>query len=431
MPTITTRFQKAWNAFLGRDPTKNYSYEFAYGTGARPDRPRFSVTNEKSIVNNIYNRIALDAASVNLEHVRLNENGRYEETIDSNLNNCLRVEANLDQTGRAFIQDVVISMFDEGSVAIVPTDIDETSEPETISPNKILTLRTGKITEWFPDRVRVDVYNENTGRRQQIILPKSLVAIVENPFYSVMNEPNSTLQRLIRTLNRIDRLDEQNSSGKMDLIIQLPYVLKGESKQRQAENRRQQIVDQLTGSQYGIAYIDGTEKVIQLNRSIENNLWTQATDLTAMLYQQIGISDTILNGTADEQTMKNYYNNTIDPILTAISEEMIRKFITKTGRTQGQSIKYFRDPFKLVPVSQLADIADKFTRNEIASSNELRAEIGWKPSKDPAADELRNKNLNEAKEGSNPAMTPGTEGEQPEGGAISSGRSVVEKLIGG
>lgn len=431
MATIQTRFQNAWNAFLGRDPTKNYAYEFAYGTGARPDRPRFSITNEKSIVNNIYNRIALDAASVNIEHVRLNENGRYEETLNSPLNNCLRVEANLDQTGRAFIQDIVISMFDEGSVAIVPTDVDEDPEsnPEYTTPNKILTLRTGKITEWFPDKVRVDVYNENIGRRQQIIMPKSMVAIVENPFYSVMNEPNSTLQRLIRTLNRIDRLDEQNSSGKMDLIIQLPYVLKGEAKKQQAENRRQQIVDQLTGSQYGIAYIDGTEKVIQLNRSIENNLWTQATDLTAMLYQQIGISQTILDGTADEQTMKNYYNNTIDPILTAISEEMIRKFITKTGRSQGQSIKYFRDPFKLVPVSQLADIADKFTRNEIASSNELRAEIGWKPSKDPKADELRNKNLNESKEGSDPAMTPGN-GDR-KGDAVSTGKSVVQNLIGG
>lgn len=422
--TIQKRFQNAWNAFLGRDPTKNYTFEAGYGVGFRPDRPKFSITNEKSIVNNIYNRIALDASSVNIEHVRLNENGRYEETIDSFLNNCLRVEANIDQTGRAFIQDVVISMFDEGSVAIVPTDVIDTDEPEYVTPNKILTVRTGKITEWFPQKVRVSVYNENTGRREQIILPKSMVAIVENPFYSVMNEPNSTLQRLIRTLNRIDRLDEQNSSGKMDLIIQLPYVIKGDTRKKQAEERRNSIVEQLTGSQYGIAYIDGTEKVIQLNRSIENNMWTQAQDLTAMLYQQIGISQTILDGTADEQTMKNYYNNTIDPILTAISEEMIRKFITKTGRTQGQSIKYFRDPFKLVPVSQLADIADKFTRNEIASSNELRAEIGWKPSKDPKADELRNKNLNESKEGPDPATVPNSEGED----VISRGKKAVENL---
>lgn len=424
--TIQKRFRNAWNAFLGRDPTNDGSYHLSYGAGFRPDRPKFSVSNEKSIVNNIYNRIAVDAASVNIEHVRVNENGRYEETLNSSLNNCLTIEANMDQSGRAFIQDVVISMFDEGCVAIVPTDIvdEEDSNPEFAVPNKILTLRTGKIVEWFPDKVRIDVYNENVGRRQQIIMPKSMVAIVENPFYSVMNEPNSTLQRLIRTLNRIDRLDEQNSSGKMDLIIQLPYVLKGEAKKQQAETRRQQIVDQLTGSQYGIAYIDGTEKVIQLNRSIENNLWTQATDLTAMLYQQIGISQSILDGTADEQTMKNYYNNTIDPILTAIADEMIRKFITKTGRSQGQSIKYFRDPFKLVPVSQLADIADKFTRNEIASSNELRAEIGWKPSKDPRADELRNKNLNEAKNGEMPVKVD-------EEDQISKGKKAVSNLTGG
>ena len=421
---IQKRFQNAWNAFLGRDPTKNYTYEAGYGVGFRPDRPKFSITNEKSIINNIYNRIALDAASVDMEHVRLNANGRYEDTIDSHLNNCLRVEANVDQTGRAFIQDVVISMFDEGCVAIVPTDVIDTGEPEYVTPDKILSLRTGKITEWFPDRVRVNVYNENKGRREQIILPKSMVAIVENPFYTVMNEPNSTLQRLIRTLNRIDRLDEQNSSGKMDLIIQLPYVIKGDSRKKQAEERRQSIVEQLTGTQYGIAYIDGTEKVIQLNRSIENNMWTQAQDLTAMLYQQIGISQTILDGTADEQTMKNYYNNTIDPILTAIAEEIIRKFITKTGRAQGQSIKYFRDPFKLVPVSQLADIADKFTRNEIASSNEMRAEIGWKPSKDPKADELRNKNLNESKQGDDPATSPDSNEEDK----ISRGKKAVENL---
>jgi hypothetical protein len=400
MAEFKTRFHNAWNAFLGRDPTKNVSYEFAYGTGQRPDRPRFSITNEKSIVNAIYNRISLDCAAVNIEHVRVDENGRYEERINSGLNDCLRVEANIDQSGRAFIQDVVISMFDEGSVAIVPTDT--TYDPTETNSYDILTLRTGKITEWFPDRVRVSVYNENTGRQEQIILPKSTVAIVENPFYSVMNEPNSTLQRLIRTLNRIDRLDEQNSSGKMDLIIQLPYSLKTELRRNQAEERRAAITDQLMGSRYGIAYIDQAEKIVQLNRPIENTMWQQATDLTAMLYQQLGISDTILNGTADEQTMKNYYNNTIDPVLSAITEAMIRTFLTKTARTQGQSIKYFRDPFKLVPVSQLADIADKFTRNEIASSNELRAEIGWKPSKDPRADELRNKNLNEAKQESDP-----------------------------
>lgn len=402
MAEIKTRFQNAWNAFLGRDPTKKYAYEFTYGDGTRPDRPKFSITNEKSIVNAIYNRIAVDVAKVNIEHVKCDENGRYEETIKSGLNDCLRVEANIDQTGRAFIQDVVISMFDEGCVAIVPTDINESYEPDYASPRDILTLRTGKITEWFPDKVRVDVYNENVGRRQQIILPKSMVAIVENPFYTVMNEPNSTLQRLIRTLNRIDRLDEQNASGKLDLIVQLPYNLRTPERITQAEERREAIVNQLKGSKYGIAYIDQAEKIIQLNRSIENTMWTQATDLTAMLYQQLGISQTILDGTADEQTMKNYWDNTVDPVLTAISEAMIRTFLTKTARTQGQSIKYFRDPLKLVPAGQLADIADKLTRNEIASSNELRAEMGWKPAKDPRADELRNKNLNEAKQERDP-----------------------------
>ena len=397
---IQKRFKNAWNAFLGRDPTEKYNGFGNYGVGFRPDRPKFSISNEKSIVNAIYNRIALDVAAVNIEHVRVDENGRYEEQIKSDLSNCLKVEANIDQTGRAFIQDVVISMFDEGSVAIVPTDIEDDVEgyPEFPNAQRILTLRTGKVTEWFPDRVRVDVYNENTGRRDQIIMPKSMVAIVENPFYTVMNEPNSTLQRLIRTLNRIDRLDEQNSSGKMDIVIQLPFNLRTEARRAQAEERRQTITDQLTGSKYGIAYIDQAEKIVQLNRPIENTMWAQATDLTALLYQQLGISDTILNGTADEQTMKNYYNNTIDPVLSAITEAMIRTFLTKTARSQGQTIKYFRDPFKLVPVSQLADIADKFTRNEIASSNELRAEIGWKPAKDPRADELRNKNLNEAKQ---------------------------------
>lgn len=393
MADITKRFQNAWNAFLGRDPTKNRN-PYLYGSGVRPDRPKFSIKNERSIVNSIYNRIALDCAAVNFEHVRVDENGRYVETIDDGLNECLRVDANMDQTGRAFIHDVVISMFDEGVVAIVPTDT--SADPKITSSYEIYTLRTGKITEWFPYDVRVALYNERKGRREQVIVPKSSIAIVENPFYTVMNEPNSTLQRLIRTLNRIDRLNEQNSSGKMDLIVQLPYNLRTELRRQQAEERRAAITNQLMGSKYGIAYIDQAEKIVQLNRPIENQMWSQATDLTAMLYQQLGISDTILNGTADEQTMKNYYNNTIDPVVTAIAEEMIRKFLTPTARTQGQSIKFFRDPFKLVPVSQLADIADKFTRNEIATSNELRAEIGWKPAADPRADELRNKNLNES-----------------------------------
>lgn len=424
MPTITKRFQNAWNVFMGRDPTKSPPSQLygTYGVGIRPDRVKMSYANEKSIVTTIYNRIALDVAQVNIQHVRVDENGRYSEEIISPLNNCLRTEANLDQTGKAFIQDVVMSMFDEGCIAIVPTYTD--SDPDN-GTYDVLEVRTAKIVEWFPKDVRVDIYNEDKGKHEQIIVPKSTVAIIENPFYAVMNEPNSTLQRLIRTLNRIDRLDEQNCSGKLDLIIQLPFSLKGETRIKQAEERRQKIVDQLTGSKYGIAYIDSTEHVTQLNRSIENNLWTQASDLTAMLYQQLGISQTILDGTADEQTMKNYYNNTIDPILTAITDEMIRKFLTKTARTQGQTIKYFRDPFKLVPVSQLADIADKFTRNEIASSNELRAEIGWKPSKDPRADELRNKNLNEAKQISDPINLK----EEAEDSVTSRGKKVTENLI--
>lgn len=424
MPTITKRFQNAWNVFMGRDPTKSPPSQLygTYGVGLRPDRVRLSYANEKSIVTTIYNRIALDVAQVNIQHVRVDKNGRYSEEIISPLNNCLRTEANLDQTGKAFIQDVVMSMFDEGCIAIVPTHTDSNPDDGTYD---VLEVRTAKIVEWFPKDVRVDIYNEDKGKHEQIIVPKSTVAIIENPFYAVMNEPNSTLQRLIRTLNRIDRLDEQNCSGKLDLIIQLPFSLKGETRIKQAEERRQKIVDQLTGSKYGIAYIDSTEHVTQLNRSIENNLWTQASDLTAMLYQQLGISQTILDGTADEQTMKNYYNNTIDPILTAITDEMIRKFLTQTARTQGQSIKYFRDPFKLVPVSQLADIADKFTRNEIASSNELRAEIGWKPSKDPRADELRNKNLNEAKQISDPINLK----EEAENSVTSRGKKVTENLI--
>lgn len=425
MPTITKRFQNAWNVFMGRDPTKQAPSGLygTYGVGARPDRVRLSYANEKSIVTTIYNRIALDVAQVNIQHVRCDENGRYEEEIKDSLNNCLRLDPNLDQTARAFFQDVVMSMFDEGCVAIVPVDTD--TDPDNGSYN-ILSLRTAKVVEWFPYNVRLDIYNEDLGKHVQIIVPKSTVAIIENPFFAVMNEPNSTLQRLIRTLNRIDRLDEQNCSGKLDLIIQLPFSLKGETRIKQAEERRQKIIDQLEGSKYGIAYIDSTEHVTQLNRAIENNLWTQATDLTALLYQQLGISQTILDGTADEQTMKNYYNNTIDPILTCITDEMIRKFLTKTARTQGQSIKYFRDPFKLVPVSQLADIADKFTRNEIASSNELRAEIGWKPSKDPRADELRNKNLNEAKQERDPVNL---KEEAEEDSVTSRGKKVTKNLI--
>lgn len=400
--SLAERMKNSWNAFLGRDPTDRpvSSPEIWYGNSYRPDRTRLSVANERSIITTIYNRIALDVASCNVEHVRVDENGRYTETLDSTLNEVLTLDANIDQTGRAFIQDVVLSMFDEGCVAIVPTDT--STNPIQSDSYNILALRTGRVVEWFPNDVKINLYNEKTGNRQDIVLPKKAVAIVENPFYAVMNEPNSTLQRLIRTLNRLDRTNEQNASGKLDLIIQLPYVIKTEARMQQAEHRRRQIEEQLMGSKYGIAYTDGTERITQLNRSIENQLWQQATDLTAMLYEQLGISKTILDGTAEESVMLNYYDHTINPILTAICDEMVRKFLTPTARTQGQTIKFFRDPFKLVPVSQLADIADKFTRNEIASSNEIRAEIGWKPSKDPRADELRNKNLNEAKQQSEP-----------------------------
>ena len=395
--SFTDRVRNGWNAFMGRDPTDyriNYQ-EIGQGFSYRPDRTRLSVANERSIITTIYNRIALDVAQCNIEHVKVDENGRYTETISSGLNNALTLNANTDQTGKAFIQDVVMSMFDEGSVAIVPTDT--TLDPTVSGSYDILTLRTAKVIEWHPYNVKLKLYNENTGNKDEIFLPKKSVAIIENPFYAVMNEPNSTLQRLIRTLNRLDRTDEANSSGKLDLIIQLPYVIKSQARMDQAENRRRQIEDQLMGSKYGIAYTDGTERITQLNRAVENNLWQQASDLTEMLYQQLGISMSILDGTADEQVMLNYYDHTINPILTAICEEMIRKFLTKTARTQGQTIKYFRDPFKLVPVKELAEISDKFIRGEIASPNELRAEIGWKPSKDPQADELRNRNLNQDK----------------------------------
>ena len=396
--SFTDRVRNGWNAFMGRDPTEytlNYQ-ELGQGFSYRPDRTRLSVANERSIITTIYNRIAIDVSNCNIEHVKVDENGRYTDTIQSGLNNALTLDANTDQTGKAFIQDVVMSMFDEGCVAIVPTDT--TLNPRNTGSYDILTLRTAKVLEWHPYDVKVKLYNENTGNKEEIYLPKKAVAIIENPFYAVMNEPNSTLQRLIRTLNRLDRTDEANSSGKLDLIIQLPYVIKSEARMQHAEHRRKQIEDQLMGSKYGIAYTDGTERITQLNRAVENNLWTQASDLTAMLYQQLGISMSILDGTADEQVMLNYYDHTINPILTAICEEMMRKFLTKTARTQGQTIKFFRDPFKLVPVKELAEISDKFIRGEIASPNELRAEIGWKPSKDPESDELRNRNLNQEKQ---------------------------------
>lgn len=379
-----------WNAFLDRNP---YSYRADVGPGYtyRLDRPRMSRGNERSIITSVFNRVALDVAAINIKHVRLDENRRYTETIDSSLNYCFDVEANVDQTGRAFFQDVVVSMMDEGVVAIVPVDTD--IDPAITDSWKIETLRTGKILEWYPKHVKVRLYNDHEGRKEDVLLPKSMVAIIENPLYAVINEPNSTLQRLIRKLNLLDVVDEQSSSGKLDLIIQLPYVIKTEARRQQAENRRKDIEQQLSGSKYGIAYTDGTERITQLNRSVENNLMKQVEYLTSMLYSQLGITQSILDGSADEKTMLNYYNRTIEPIVAAIVDEMKRKFLTKTARSQKQSIMFFRDPFKLVPVNELAEIADKFTRNEIMTSNEIRQIIGMRPSSDPNADELRNKNL--------------------------------------
>lgn len=390
--SIGERFQHAWNAFFNKDPTRYPTYiDYGYSSSYRPDRLRLTRGSERTIVSTIYNQIAIDVASIDISHVRVDVNGRFIDTIHSGLNNALTVEANIDQTGRALIQDIVMSMFDEGCVAVVPTDT--TLNPERTGSYDILSLRTGKIVEWFPKHVKVEVYNENSGKKEEVVLMKQMVAIIENPLYAVMNEPNSTLQRLVRTINKLDAVNEQNASGKLDLIIQLPYIIKTQARQDQAEMRRKSIEAQLINSKYGIAYTDGTERITQLNRPVENNLWAQVKDLTSMLYNQLGLTETIFDGTADEKTMINYYSRTIEPILRAITEEMTRTFLTKTARTQGQSIKYFRKPFQLVPLSELAEIADKFTRNEIATSNEIRAEIGWKPANDPSADELRNKNL--------------------------------------
>ena len=402
MPNITTRFKSAWNAFMNRDPTDNgYSF-IGMSSGVRPDRIRLSRGNERSIVTAIYNRIAIDVAQVQIKHARLDQNGRFTETIEDGLNNCLTLEANKDQTGRAFVQDIVMSMFDEGCVAIVPVDTDE--NPNRTNSYDILTMRTGKITQWYPDMVKVKLYNDRTGRMEEILCAKSTVAIVENPLYSIMNEPNSTMQRLIRKLNLLDVIDEQSGAGKLDLIIQLPYVVKTPQRREQAEARRKDIEMQLAGSKYGIAYTDGTERITQLNRSVDNQLMTQIEYLTSMLYSQLGITTSILDGTADEKTMLNYYNRSIEPILSAITDEMKRKFLTKTARSQRQSIVFFRDPFRLVPVADIAEIADKFTRNEIMSTNEFRQVIGMKPVDSPMADELRNKNLN-AQEGQEFANT--------------------------
>lgn len=392
---LTNRLQHAWNAFLNRDPTY---WRASYGPASyyRPDKIRPTMGNERSMVSSVYNRIALDVAYIDIFHARLDDDGRYTEQISSGLNECLNLSANVDQTGKAFIQDIVMSMMDEGVVAIVP--VDTTINPEVSGSFDILSMRTGKIKEWYPEHVTVELYNEKTGRKEDLLLPKNTIGIIENPLYAVMNEPNSTLQRLIRKLNLLDVIDEQSGSGKLDLIIQLPYVIKTPARKQQAEERRRDIEMQLAGSKYGIAYTDGTEKITQLNRPVENNLMKQIEYLTNMLYSQLGLTQEILNGSADEKTMLNYYNRTIEPIVSSIVDEMKRKFLTKTARTQGQSIVYFRNPFKLVPVAELAEISDKLTRNEIASSNEIRQIIGWKPSDEPGADELRNKNLNQSKE---------------------------------
>lgn len=393
-PTLTSRFRQAWNAFRNRDPTMFYR-EPGMSYSYRPDRVRFSGGNERSIITAVYNKISVDVAAIDIKHCKIDENGQYIKDVKSGLNNCLTLEANIDQTGRAFRQDVVMSMFDEGVVALVP--VDTTIDPTNTESYDILTMRTGKIVEWFPRSVKVEVYNDRTGRKEKIVMPKTSVAIVENPFFAVMNEPNSTLKRLIRKLNLLDAIDEQTSSGKLDLIIQLPYVVKGELKQKQADQRRDNIIEQLKGP-YGIAYIDGTEKVTQLNRPVENNLLKQIEYLTNMLYSQLGITPAVLDGTADEKTMLNYNNSTIEPIVAALTGAMKRVFLSKTARTQGQTIMSFRDPFKLVPINNIAEIADKFTRNEILTSNEIRQIIGFKPSKDPKADKLVNSNISQSKE---------------------------------
>ena len=390
--TFISRLKHAWNAFFNNNKDPTIYRDIGTSYYQRPDRQRFTNGNERTIVTSVYNRIALDVASISIKHARLDKNGRYLETIDSKMNYCLNEEANIDQTGRAFIQDVVMSMLDEGCIAIVP--VDTTYNPNESTSYDITSMRVGKIIQWYPAHVQVRVYNEKTGEKEDLILLKKNVAIIENPLYAVINEPNSTMQRLIRKLNLLDAVDEQSSSGKLDLIIQLPYTIKTEARRQQADIRRKEIEMQLTGSKYGIAYTDGTERITQLNRPIENNLMKQIEYLTSMLYSQLGITQSILDGTADEKTMLNYFNRSIEPIISAIVDEIKRKFLTKTARSQLQSVLYFRDPFKLVPLNNLADIADKFTRNEILSSNEIRQIIGVKPSGDPKADMLRNSNLN-------------------------------------
>lgn len=396
MPTLRKRIKNAWNVFTSRDPTEQYVFhDYGISYGYRPDRIRLTRGNERSIVNAVYNRIAIDVASIDVKHVKTDENDVFIEEINSFLNDVLQTEANIDQTGRNLMIDAVISLLDEGVIAIVPVDIDEDEETDLFD---VLSLRVAKIIQWYPEHVKVRIYNEKTGYKQDIVINKRSVCIVENPFYSVMNEPNSTLQRLIRKLNLLDAIDEQTGSGKLDIIIQLPYVIKTEARKKQAEDRRKDIEAQLAGSKYGIAYTDGTERITQLNRPAENNLLTQIEYLTSMLYSQLGITEEVLNGTADEKTMLNYYNRTIEPIMSAIVDEMKRKLLTWNARKEGQSIKFFRNPFKLVPVTEMAEIADKFGRNEILTPNEIRGIVGFKPSDDPQANELRNRNISQSNE---------------------------------
>ena len=415
--SLGSRLKHGWNAFINnRDPTNNYQ-NVGDGYYYRPDRPRLTRGNERSIVTAIFNRIALDVASIGIKHCRLDENGRYVSDMNSGLNKCLSLEANVDQTGRAFIQDIVMSMLDEGCVAIVPVETD--IDPKVTQSYDIFAMRTGRIVEWRPSQVKVNLYNDRTGKKEDVILPKRTVGIIENPLFAVINEPNSTMQRLIRKLSLLDVTDEQTASGKLDLIIQLPYVIKSEARKQQAEARRKDIEMQLAGSKYGIAYTDGTERITQLNRSVENNLMKQIEYLTSMLYSQLGITQAVLDGTADEQTMLNYHTRTIEPIISAIVDEMNRKFLSKTARSQRQSVSFFRDPFKLVPVNNIAEIADKFTRNEIMTSNEIRQIIGMKPSDDPKADQLINSNLNHPEESENAKAKPNEESE--EGGKVQNG----------
>lgn len=413
---VGSRFRRAWNAFLNRDPTNynNIGTSYSY----RPDRPRLTRGNERSIITAIFNRIALDVASIDIRHCILDKDDRFQSIKDSGLNDCLSLEANIDQTGRAFIQDVVMSMLDEGCVAIVP--VDTTDDPDITMGYDINTMRTGKIVEWYPAHVKVRLYNDRTGNKQEVIFSKRSVGIVENPLYAIINEPNSTMQRLIRKLNLLDVVDEQSCSGKLDLIVQLPYSIKTPSRREMAETRRKDIEMQLSGSKYGIAYMDGTEKITQLNRPVENNLMSQVEYLTNMVYSQLGITQSILEGSADEQTMLNYTSRCIEPIISAIVDEMKRKFLSKTARTQKQTILFFREPFKLVPVSAIAEIADKFTRNEIMSSNEVRQKIGMKPSSDPKADQLINSNISQPNEkGSEATKVP--EEILEEGGKVQNG----------